>query len=355
VAEVVARLRVVNPRGDGRHTLYESERLLVVSANHLDDVAPLAALGDWLEHLRLDPADKPTAVKDVSGLRGLKLKGLHLASTRVADLSPLAGMPLRSLSVENTDVADLSPLEGMPLRHVRLGGTAVTDLAPLGSARLVTLDAGSLRPRSWAPVAGGPPQTVGWAADPAGVRAAFPDTYRRIEFIQGQPAPLFWGDDTTFVRTTFPPLDETWLAAVRGKPAAERLPEVVAELRRRNPEWGGETYGTAVSPAGVRELGLYTGGLRDLSPLRALPTLNRLRLNRLQTGTGPLLTDLESIRGLKLKEFWSDGQPFLDLAALRGMPLRAVHLRPYHRWYDGDLKAIPTLETVNDRPALAGR
>jgi hypothetical protein len=349
VAGVVDRLRTVNPRWDGRHTLYESERLLMVSANHLDDVTPLAALGDWLEHLRFDPADKPVAVKDVSGLRGLKLKGLHLASTRVADLSPLAGMPLRSLSIENTDVADLTPLEGMPLRHVWLGRTAVTDLSALRSIQLATFDAGSLRPRSWAPVAG-PPQMVGLAADPAGVRAAFPDTYRWIEFIQGQPAPLFWTDDT-FVRTTFPPLDETWLAAVRGKPTRDQLPEVVAELRRRNPEWAGETFGPTVGPAGVEELGLYTGGLRDLSPLRALPALKRLRLNRLQTGTGPLLTDLEPIRGLKLEEFRSDGQPLLDLAALREMPLRAVHVQPYHRWYDPDLQAIPTLTTVNDRPA----
>ena len=63
---------------------------------------------------------------------------LWVATSQVRDLSPLKGLKLRSLRLIETPVTDLSPLEGMPLRdlwfspaQIKRGMEAVRELETL--------------------------------------------------------------------------------------------------------------------------------------------------------------------------------------------------------------------------------
>jgi hypothetical protein len=55
------------------------------------------------------------------------------------DLSPLRGLPLRELHVNNTAVRDLTPLAEMKLVEVSVSDTLVTDLCPLAACPLARL------------------------------------------------------------------------------------------------------------------------------------------------------------------------------------------------------------------------
>jgi Leucine-rich repeat (LRR) protein len=91
------------------------------------DLTPLRALAG-LESL--DCTEAP-GLKDLSPLKGTKLKSLSCARSAVSDLSPLQGLALRKLVLERTQVADLTPLKGMPLEILDIKNTRVTDLEPL--------------------------------------------------------------------------------------------------------------------------------------------------------------------------------------------------------------------------------
>ncbi|MFC1848834.1 SUMF1/EgtB/PvdO family nonheme iron enzyme [candidate division CSSED10-310 bacterium] len=69
-------------------------------------------------------------VSDISGLRGLSLRGIDLSGSKVTDLSPLEGMPLEYIGLPSC-VSDISVLSGMPLRSLNLFHTAVKYLEPL--------------------------------------------------------------------------------------------------------------------------------------------------------------------------------------------------------------------------------
>jgi len=79
-----------------------------------------------------------SGVRDLSPLRGMPLERLEVVGG-VSDLSPLRGMRLSYLDVASTDVSDVSPLRGMPLRHLDIsawGKAKITDLRPLEGMRL---------------------------------------------------------------------------------------------------------------------------------------------------------------------------------------------------------------------------
>ncbi|MDI6774420.1 MAG: hypothetical protein QME60_03360 [Verrucomicrobiota bacterium] len=74
------------------------------------------------------------AIPDLTGLKGIPIKGLYVKNTNVTDIAPLQGMPLEHLVLWDTRVADLTPLGGTNapnLRSLDIRGAAVTNLAPL--------------------------------------------------------------------------------------------------------------------------------------------------------------------------------------------------------------------------------
>ena len=136
------------------------------SADHTHSIAPVRALTD-LERFVNHSVGKMTPLKDISPLKGLKLKRVELEGTSVDDLSPLRGMTLEYLGLNRTPVSDLTPLsntkitdlylpetkiesiaslEGSSLRILSIARTAVADLSPLKSMKtLLWLDVSGTR------------------------------------------------------------------------------------------------------------------------------------------------------------------------------------------------------------------
>jgi hypothetical protein len=113
----------------------------------LADLSPLKDM-TALEELQLGG----TEVKDLSPLKGLKIKRLELCSTRVADIRLLSGMPLESLDISNTKIADLSLLKGKPLTVLQINGSQVKDLRPLEGLALRYLNCRNTAVRSFDPL-----------------------------------------------------------------------------------------------------------------------------------------------------------------------------------------------------------
>jgi serine/threonine protein kinase len=101
-------------------------RRLIFSDNYVTDLAPLHGLP-----LKILGFARNYAVKDLTPLKGLRLKFLDTSHTTVSDLSPLKGMKLTVLWCDQSLVSDLSPLRGMPLKELRCPYTRVSDLNPL--------------------------------------------------------------------------------------------------------------------------------------------------------------------------------------------------------------------------------
>lgn len=82
----------------------------------------------------------PSEFSDCSIFKGVNtISRMHLSQCKVRDLSPLRGLPLRYLHVGGNPVTDLSPLHGMPLTDLWLSGSPATDFSPLRGMKLETL------------------------------------------------------------------------------------------------------------------------------------------------------------------------------------------------------------------------
>ena len=182
---------------------------------------------------------------------------------------------------------------------------------------------------------------------------------------------------------TEPPVE-----AVSARPAAEQVAAVVAELRRRNPNYDG-VHQSEVENGAVVGFELLVDSVSDLQPLAALTHLQRLRctgaglsdlaplrglplreLHLLDTGVRDLrplvgmplavlrldgtdVRDLRPLAELPLLELRVRGLPVLDLAPLRGRPLQRLWL-DFSLWREGEvLRAIPALVEINGQPAEA--
>ena len=103
---------------------------LWVRETAVTDLAPLrsSTLGKSLRELRL----WKNKVTDFSPIATCtKLEIFDTADTQLADLSILKGMPLRALHISRTLVTDISVLAGMPLESLHVNGTPIDDLSPL--------------------------------------------------------------------------------------------------------------------------------------------------------------------------------------------------------------------------------
>lgn len=146
-------------------------------------------------------------------------------------------------------------------------------------------------------------------------------TIRRVP----APAPAPAAGATAAPAGPFPPPDEAWVARVAELPAEDQVRAVVAELRRRNPGYEGESR-HLVRAGKVDYLQLTSDYLADLTPVRVLDGLTRLQCDTRTHGQGSLL-DLTPLRGLPLKELNLYGQGQVrDLTPLTGMPLQGLTL-----------------------------
>lgn len=109
--------------------------LTIVSGNgsRISDLSPLA--GMKLTQLNCGS----TKVTDLSVIEGMELTSLECRYVPISDLSLLKGMPLTRLDCNYTQVADLTPLAGMPLKTLYCSTDRVVDLSPLKGMPLTTL------------------------------------------------------------------------------------------------------------------------------------------------------------------------------------------------------------------------
>jgi Leucine-rich repeat (LRR) protein len=195
VAIVIAKLRELNPRYDGR----EQHRVaggavteLNVSATAITDLSPVRALAQ-LQRLTLTPwtGQARGALADLSPLKGLALTGLGCHNTQVADLSPLQDMPLTALTCDSTAVRDLSPLKGMKLTVFSCSFTAVNDLSPLEGMPLAILWCNDTKVTDLSPLQGMPLKEL--RCDFVKDRdAVILDRIVTLERINNMPAAAFW-------------------------------------------------------------------------------------------------------------------------------------------------------------------
>jgi len=122
-----------------------------------------------------------------------------------------------------------------------------------------------------------------------------------------------------------PPLPDGWLRQVAALPAEQQLPEVIAKLKERNPDFDGQWTPT-IEAGVVTELEILTDHVTDLSPLRALSGLLKLNCSG-TSGKGPL-ADLAPLKGLKLTSLTCSSTQVEDLGPLREMKLTSLRC-PY--------------------------
>ncbi len=125
---------------------------------------------------------------------------------------------------------------------------------------------------------------------------------------------------------------QQWEQQVVGLTAEMQIEEVVKRLQQLNPEFEGKVtnWDHSGPPAHdngvVTEFAFVTDRVRDISPLRALKGLKRLRCHGSSPNQG-ILVDLSPLRGLQLTELdcgWS--RRLKDLSPLRGMTLERLQI-----------------------------
>ncbi len=105
------------------------------SADQTRTIAPVRALQD-LERFVNHSVGRMTPLKDISPLKGMKLKRVELQGTSVSDLSPLRGMALEFLGLDRTPVSDLVPLSSMKIADLYLSETKIESIAALEGSSL---------------------------------------------------------------------------------------------------------------------------------------------------------------------------------------------------------------------------
>lgn len=124
-----------------------------------------------------------------------------------------------------------------------------------------------------------------------------------------------------------PPSPE-WFQKVAAMSAEEQIWEVVAELKRRNPEFN-ESEVHRIENGVVWDFSLDTPGVTNISPLRAFTQLQNLSLRHPANPNNYDLpiSDLSPLAGMKLQSLNAAGTAVQDLSPLRDMPLKALYLR----------------------------
>ena len=337
VAQVIAKLRELNPQFDGRVTRKIAEGKVTemgFSTVAVQNISPLAALRA-LERLSLAPVGATNVtgqLADLSPLRGLWLTALWCQNNPVSDLRPLRGMPLTVLGCGNTQVTDLSPLSGMPLTVLSCDHTDVHDLSPVADAPLQTLWCQKTKVTDLTMLANMPLYELRCdflAARDGAVLRGIPTLQR----INGQTMAMFWlresGVKTTTKtaakgapRTSKP--SQTRAPATAGSLTGKQmLQRFIARMKEANPGFGG---GVEPTFEGDKLTGLTftTEAVADLSPVRDVLGLVSLRC--LCGTTQGLITKLSPLSGLPLKTLVASGNRIKDLTTLQTTALTELAL-----------------------------
>jgi len=147
------------------------------------------------------------------------------------------------------------------------------------------------------------------------------------------------------------PAFQQWIKTVATLPAEKQVEAVAKKLAELNPGFDGKATGwdgngpPNIESGAVIEIGFVTDNVTDMSPVRALAGLKKLKcagsigergiladlsplqgmpLTHLNCGQNPKLSDLSPLKGISLTELDCDGTPISDLSTLKGMPLASL-------------------------------
>ncbi|MFW5845904.1 MAG: protein kinase domain-containing protein, partial [Planctomycetota bacterium] len=247
-------------------------------------------------------------VSSLEPLRGMRLQHLHLSGCPVSDLSPLQGMPLRTLHIIGAQVDDLDPLQGMPLETANFRENRIVDLGPLRGMPLRELALDWNKVADIGPLADAPLEVLS---------------------LQGNPI-------TDLAPLATMPLRRLNISDTR----IERLAALAhrSDLRELEANRLGLRDLTPIAALPLETLILVGNDISDISALRAMP-LSQLRLpgnsiSDLQALVNKDLTILDirdnavqslaPLRGMPLNMLYIDGCGVRDIEDLRGLPLRAL-------------------------------
>jgi Leucine-rich repeat (LRR) protein len=356
VACVVAKLKELNPGFDPavaevKHTIENGKvATLFFRAFGVTNISPLRALSG-LERLNcIGVPGKYSPLAELSPLRGMALKDVNFYGTDVCDLSPLKGMPLYRITCSHTQVADLSPLEGMQLKILQCYETKIRDLSPLRGMPLFSLYCHQTAVSDLSPLANMPLKELRFEQ---ALMRSLPnrDVVRNLttlEKINESPAAEFWKKvDAGTVPGATSTVDEAFIKQVAALPAEQQVVRVVDELKKRNPGYDGMKR-HKIQDGQVIELELWTEHISDISPVRALPSLQNFYCtgptdqNSQPTGKKGILADLSPLRGMHLTRFKCRYNQLSNLSPLAGHSLIYMECEAHPQVTDlSPLKGMP--------------
>jgi hypothetical protein len=240
-------------------------------------------------------------VSDISPVRACtRLKSIDCCGVRsdyskqglLIDLSPLRGLRLTNVRIITSPVFDLSPLKGMALTHLNVERTQVSDLTPLKGMPLRELNLYSTPAADLKPLKGMPLETL----------MAIHTHVSDLSPLKGLPL--------VYLNCSWTPVAD--LTPLKGMP--------------------------------LRELGCAGTRVTDLSPLKRLPL-------RVLTVSHGKVSNLSPLKGMPLEHLGISGTRVADLSPLKVMPLKSLTCDFKAERDATILRAIPTLQTINDKPA----
>jgi serine/threonine protein kinase len=128
-------LAMVRRLGSEKQALYDTWRVILADAGLLENGRVSARLlvndqGQFCLNLNRVKTD------DISSLRGMPVRELHLMHTAVRDLTPLKDAPITFLNLSGTPISDLEPLRGLPIKVLVLADCPnITDISPLADCQ----------------------------------------------------------------------------------------------------------------------------------------------------------------------------------------------------------------------------
>jgi len=345
VLAVMGKLNELNPGFNGQES-HEitgptpSVTAITLNAANLTDISPLRAFSN-LKTLYLGPGNladvsplsglpltylycNSTQVADLSPLKGMPLTKLDCSTTQVKDLSPLKNMPLNFLNCSDTTVSDLSPLEGMPLTILLFRSTGVADISVLQGMSLTRLQCRQTRVSDFTPLKEMRLQELSLDFDPqrdTELLRSMPS----LEKINGMPIKDFWRavaeqELPGYLRSGF----DEWVAEVALLSAEKQVEAVAKKLVELNPAFDGKVT-TGIEGGVVRSIQFYGDYVTDLSPVRALKTINALNCSGIGQHTS--LVDLTPLKGMPLTTFLANKTLIEDLSPLTEMPLQVLQIQ----------------------------
>lgn len=121
------------------------------------------------------------------------------------------------------------------------------------------------------------------------------------------------------------PLNATWLKFVNSLPEESKLQAISIEMQRRNPGFDGRLQELWKENEAIQHALVITDKVVDLSPLQAIPTLQKLSLPGSKSRSG-ILEDLRPLADFELKYLRCGWTRVKDLRPISKMPLKLLRV-----------------------------